>query len=176
MVAIACLAAFNYGFDVTGKISEAFGRGENFSGRTYIWEMVEKAHTDPIMGCGFYSFWSTPAAQEISDIFMGTLSTVHNGILEMYLDGGAIGVALLILLLLVWGWRSSKQFFEGTVRGRLALSFWLLAVINNFSETHYFRFTPLWFTLLVLMIDYPPSRQTMSVTNETASGSVLHPA
>mgnify|MGYP005866933777 CR=1 FL=1 len=122
------------------------------SGRTWIWELVRSANTDPLVGCGFYTFWTTPEAEEISALFKGTLASAHNGILEMYLDGGLIGASLLILLLVVWLRRSAVEMLRGSFRGQLCLCFLLLAVANNFSETHYFRFTPIWFTLLALMI------------------------
>ncbi len=156
-----------------GNVSEFFGRDTTLSGRTWIWDLVEQQHVNPIFGCGFYSFWSTEGAQEISDLFKGTLSTVHNGFLEMYLDGGAVGLSLLILLLLVWGRRSVRQMLEGTVEGRLAVTFWLLAIVRNFSETEYFRFTPLWFTLLLLMIEYPQAcERTTFVQSSQGVGSL----
>jgi exopolysaccharide production protein ExoQ len=176
LTAIVCVATLEYCLNISGIILGMLGRDATLTGRTEIWDMVEKAHTDPIVGCGFYSFWTTEAAQEISALYLGTLGTTHNGLLEMYLDGGYIGLALLILLLLVWGRRSVQQMLEGTLRGRLTLTFWLLAVIHNFSETGYFRLTPLWFTLILLMIKCPPSRQTISVANATTSGSALHAA
>ncbi len=174
VLVIACLAALLYALNIPGMISEAFGRGERMSGRTWIWEMVEEQHVDPVLGCGFYSFWNTEGAQEISERFLGTLNTVHNGLLEMYLDGGGIGLALLILLLLLWGRRSVEQMLAGTIRGRLTLSFWLVAVIHNFSETGYFRFTPLWFTLLLLMIECPRCRENSAVVSLAESPSVVH--
>lgn len=155
-----CLVALEYAFDISGTISELAGRGRKMSGREWIWEMVEQAHTNPFFGCGFYSFWNTPTAREVSELFLGTLSTVHNGLLETYLDVGYIGCGLLILLLLVWGWRSVQGALEGTVKGKLMLSFWPLAIMYNFSETSYFRFTPLWTTLLLLMIECPPADLT----------------
>ena len=172
LTVIVCVATLECCFNISGIILGFLGRDATLTGRTEIWDMVEHTHTDPILGCGFYSFWSTEDAQEISELFKGTLGTVHNGLLEMYLNGGAIGLALLILLLLIWGRRSFQLMLEGTLRGRLTLTFWILAVIHNFSETGYFRMTPLWFTLILLMIKCPPSRQTMAAENSAASASI----
>jgi exopolysaccharide production protein ExoQ len=152
-----------YTLNISDFVFGLFGRNGTLTGRTEIWDMVRQVHTNPIIGCGFYSFWTTAAAQEISALYMGTLGTTHNGILEMYLDGGVIGAGLLILVLLVWGRRSIQLMLEGTVRGRVTFVFWLLAIAHNFSETGYFRFTPIWFTLLLLMIECPPSHQAMLV-------------
>lgn len=171
---VTCLAVLEYGFNLSGMVLLALGRDSTLTGRTQIWEMVERTHTDPLLGCGFYSFWSTEGAQEISELFKGTLGTVHNGLLEMYLDGGAVGLALLLLLLLVWGRRSVQQMLEGTVLGRLTLVFWVVAVIHNFSETGYFRFSPLWFTLILLMIECPPFHQSPAAVDSTSNASAFH--
>lgn len=176
LTVIACLAALEFGLGISDIILDTLGRDKTLTGRTDIWEMVKQTHTDPLVGCGFYSFWTTEGAQEISAKFLGTLNSAHNGLLEMYLDGGAIGLALLIFLLMVWGRRSIQQMLEGTVHGRLVLSFWILAVIHNFSETGYFRMGPLWFTLLVLMIECPPTRQVMALDISTDTASVVHTA
>ena len=172
LAAIACLATLEFGFDISGMILDLLGRDRTLTGRTEIWEMVQQTQTDPLIGSGFYSFWSTNGAREISALFLGTLNSAHNGFLEMYLDGGAIGLALLILLLLTWARRSVRRMLEGTVLGRLALCFWILTVIYNFSETDYFRLEPLWFTLLVLMVECPPSREARAEDNplESAAG------
>ena len=162
LAVIACVAVLEFGFNLSGMILDLLGRDRTMSGRTWIWEMVEETHTDPLIGAGFYSFWSTDAARKISALFLGTLNSAHNGFLEMYLDGGAIGLALLILLLLTWARRSVRRMLTRTVLGRLGLCFWILAVIYNFSETNYFRLEPLWFTLLILMIQCPPSRCMMA--------------
>lgn len=171
---VGVLGAIEYFFDVTSLISEEFGRGSGFSGRTEIWEMVRQTHTDPLIGCGFYSFWSTTAALEISALFKGTLATVHNGLLEMYLDCGAIGLSLLVLLLLLWGRRAIQLMLGGSFRGQLTLCIFVLTVMNNFSETHYFRFTPLWFTFLVFMIAYKPNSQALPQYDH-APGDSSHP-
>ncbi len=156
--AVACLAVLESVFDLSGSLLELLGRDRTLTGRTEIWEEVRQQNTDPILGCGFYSFWTTEGAHMISKRFLGTLNSAHHGLLEMYLDGGAIGLALLILLLLAWLRTSVRRMLQGTVRGRLTLTFWLLAVMHNFSETGYFRFTPIWFTMLLLMIQCPPLR------------------
>lgn len=159
----AVVGLLQWAFDISGLVFEAFGRDSTLTGRTEIWDMVRQVHTNPIVGCGFYSFWSTRAAREISELYMGTLGTTHNGILEMYLDTGFIGAGLLILVLLVWGQRSIKLMLEGTIQGRVTFIYWLLAIGHNFSEVGYFRLTPIWFMLLLLMIDCPPVYRALPV-------------
>lgn len=155
LVAIIFAGILEFGFDATTTISEWAGRGSGFSGRTLIWDMVKAADTNHILGSGFYTFWNSPESLEVRTLFKGTLASAHNGLLEMYLDGGMVGLVLLIILLVIWGKKSLQGMLLGSFQGQVCLTFWILTVFNNFSETHYFRFTPIWFTLLVLMINYP---------------------
>lgn len=177
---IVCVATLEVAFNISGIVLETLGRDRTLTGRTEIWEMVKDKHTDPLFGCGFYSFWSTTKAEEIAVLFKGALASAHNGLLEMYLDCGGIGVALLVLLLLTWGRRSIQRMLQGAVRGRIAVTFWILAIIYNFSETDYFRLEPLWFTLLAMMVECPPLPQEVrlevSAENLTATTSVDHTA
>jgi len=134
-------------------IFQALGRDATLTGRTEIWEMVKEAPTNPIVGCGFYSYWSTESALRISEKYLGTLTTAHNGFLEMYLDGGFLGVGLLVALLLIGGKGAVRSMLAGTLFGRMMMTFWILALIYNNSETSFFRLEPLWFMLLVVIID-----------------------
>jgi exopolysaccharide production protein ExoQ len=170
---VVALVVLENAFDLSGLTLEALGRDRTLTGRTAIWESVRQTHPDPVFGCGFYSFWGTEAARTISKEFKGTLKTIHNGLLEMYVDGGVIGLSLLILLLLVWARTSFQRMLEGTIRGRMTVTFWVLAVIYNFSETNYFRLDPLWFTLLALMIECPPLRQPKAAHAPAESSPVL---
>jgi len=146
-------------FDASTAILEALGRSPSLTGRTLIWELAKEAQHHPLLGTGYYSFWDTAGAEMIIERWGGALRTTHNGYLEMYLDGGLVGVGLLILLLLVWGRRSVKRMLGGSLFGRMTLMFWVLAVIFNNSEALFFRLNPLWFTLLLTMIECPfPAR------------------
>jgi exopolysaccharide production protein ExoQ len=150
LVAVLLIEAI---FRPSAFVFQALGRDETLTGRTEIWAMVKEAPTNPIVGCGFYSYWSTESALRISEIYLGTLTTAHNGFLEMYLDGGIVGVGLLVTLLLIGGKEAVRNMLAGTLFGRIRITFWVLALLYNNSETSFFRLEPLWFMLLVVMID-----------------------
>jgi O-antigen ligase len=70
--------------------SEALGRDETFTGRTWIWEAVipEFKHM-PWLGHGFQSFWTT----EWRAMVFG-MPYAHNGYLDILLELGVVGLAL----------------------------------------------------------------------------------
>jgi O-antigen ligase len=117
--------------------------------------MVEKTQTKPLLGYGYYSYWDSKEAAPIVAMFLGTLKTIHNGYLEMYIDTGVVGLALLLMLICQWGYRAVNHSLDASLKGRLGLAFWGISIIYNFSETSYFRAELLWFTLILLMIEYP---------------------
>jgi exopolysaccharide production protein ExoQ len=142
-------------FQVSANLMIELGRDPTMTGRTQIWDWVKVTQVHPVLGYGYYSYWESPAAQPISARFDGTLKTMHHGYHEMYMDGGVVGLTLLLLLLAGWGYRSVDRSLEGSLFGRLSLVFWTVSIIYNLSETDFFRLEPLWFTLLLMMVRYP---------------------
>ena len=96
----------------------------------------------------------TPLYAGIAERFPGGLQTVHNGFLETYFDGGAISIVLLVLFLIIGFLRTVRRTLQNTLFGRFTLVLFIVALIYNYSETSFFRFEPLWFTLLMTTIDY----------------------
>ena len=86
------------------------------------------------------------------------INSTHNGYLEMYVDGGLVGVVLLGLLLLLGGKRVIDRSFTGVPLGTMGLIYWLTAIIYNLSESSYFRLDTLWLTLLLMTINCPQNR------------------
>jgi O-antigen ligase len=82
------------------------GRDLTFTGRTDIWKAVLAQDINPLIGVGHYSFWLGDRVETISQSFFYQLNEAHNGYLEVYLNGGLIGVGLL-LVVLVSGWRKN---------------------------------------------------------------------
>ncbi len=159
---VSCVAfmALDQTVGVSKAVVEALGRNTTLTGRTDIWTGVLAQASDPVLGIGFYAFWDTSHATDFYDeLDFIHINTIHNGYLETYLDGGMVGVALLAIFLLATGKSVIDKLFSGTFFGRLAFIYWLLALINNYTESDYFRLEPLWFCLLLFSINYPSRPQ-----------------
>jgi hypothetical protein len=143
-VAIALTTAAFWTANISPLLA-AMGRDATFTDRTHIWQVVLNVHTDPLIGCGFYSFWlshSVALAPEFGGLYM---TTAHCGFLESYLDGGAIGCVLLILFVILTSLRLSKDFSHASPFARAAFAFTMMCAIMNFSECYYLRLGIAWF-------------------------------
>jgi O-antigen ligase len=153
LAVVICLTVLDSTFGISDAIVVALGRNPTLTGRTDIWRVVLDQKTDPFIGSGFYTFWDSEKGKAIIDSYMRINST-HNGYLEMYVDGGLVGDVLLGLLLLAAGSRVIGRLFTGDPLGKTGLMYWLLAILYNFSETSFFRLDVLWFTFLLVTIEY----------------------
>ena len=175
---IALLAIADKTLNLSEKVIVALGRNPTLTGRTDIWKAVLEQQTDPVFGHGFEIFWDTERGKAVIEGLMQINST-HNGYLEMYVDGGAVGVLLLIFMMLVGGKRVIDRLFAKHPLGRIGLVFWFLAILYNFSETSYFRLDILWFTLLMVIIVAPQTKQQRVHAQrlaEAASNAGIQPA
>src|ERR1700736_4539423 len=138
LVAIICLVALDETVGLSQTIIRALGRNPTLTGRTDIWHVLLEQHTNPVTGEGFYVFWDTDKGNEARDA-LARINTAHNGYLEAYIDGGVIGVSLLVIVLLAAGRRAIARLFDHQPFGKMTLIFCVLASIYNWSESSFFR-------------------------------------
>jgi O-antigen ligase len=97
LIAIVIIAAIsNELFSVNSAVLEASGRDASLTGRTGIWQTVLSEPINPIFGTGYTSFWLGERLLRIWHLYPNTpLIQAHNGYLEVYLNLGVVGLALL---------------------------------------------------------------------------------
>jgi O-antigen ligase len=135
-----------------GPVLAMLGRDATFTGRTAIWEHITFETVDPITGAGFWNFWGEKRGLAIIRAMNTPIPEAHNGYLDIYLDGGFIGLGLLFLLLL----RGGNRFMQGqrsALRFRYALL--IVVIVYNLAESLFARPSVLWFTTLLILIDVP---------------------
>ncbi len=148
------LAVLQAALGLSSLVIQALGRNETLTGRTDIWQMVTAQKPNPVIGWGFMSFWDMPAALAYNEAHGTHLVTAHNGYLDAYVDGGALGLLLLLGMLLAGGIEALRGLLSGTWFGRARFMFLCLAITYNWSESDFFRLQPLWFVLLLCLIEY----------------------
>ena len=144
-------------FHVMDPVLHMLGRNRTFTGRTGIWEVLKEHPVDPYFGCGYLNYWDMIGVVEING-YDTSLKTLHNGYLDIYADGGAMGMTVLFIMLLALGVRASRRLLHGGLLGRLQFAFFVITLLYNFSESTYARRCPLWFTFLLLSIGPDPER------------------
>ena len=78
----------------TGLV-EAMGRDTTLTGRTDLWEQLLRMPVDPLFGTGFESFWLGERVEAFWRTYWWHPNQAHNGYLEIFLNLGWMGLALL---------------------------------------------------------------------------------
>jgi exopolysaccharide production protein ExoQ len=151
------LSLFALFADETGLLVHALGRNTTLTGRTLVWQAVLSMHTNPWLGTGFQSFWAGSRLERVGEMTEQGIMEAHNGYLELYLNLGFGGIALLAVLI-VSGYRNVLAAFRRDPHaGGLLLAFFTAVLIYNLTEAGFTLMTPTWIAFLLAVTFVPPS-------------------
>jgi exopolysaccharide production protein ExoQ len=145
----------------SGMLQE-LGRNSTLTGRTNIWHSVLSFVQNPIFGTGFESFWVGPRYNQVWQMTGIELNQAHNGYLEVYLNLGWTGIALLALVLIAAYRRIVTALSWMTPAASLRLAYFIVAICQNFTEASFKIMHPVWISLLLAAMVVPevlPSRE-----------------
>jgi exopolysaccharide production protein ExoQ len=159
---------------LVAPIVQLVGRDLTFTGRTNVWGLILTRPINPLFGTGFYSFWERADAKAVENE-LGGIHVAHNGFLELYLDGGLVGVCLLCVALLTVGIHLTKRTEMETYR-KMRFALLITVIIADLSESFFFRGGLAWFAMLFALIEVKRTRlqpqRRMGVTQQTPTVSV----
>jgi exopolysaccharide production protein ExoQ len=137
-------------------ILRTMGRDPTLTDRTEIWSTILASAGNPWVGTGFESFWLGPRLQKIWSSFSWQPFEAHNGYIEIYLNLGWTGIALLALVLAT-GYRTVMAAWRRQhPASSLMLAYFVIALIYNFTEAAFFRMmAPAWIFLLLAITAIP---------------------
>jgi exopolysaccharide production protein ExoQ len=118
--------------DLRRVVTGSMGRNPNLTERTDVWSGALKLNTGPILGAGFASVWLTPKARELSEAL--NVHHSHNGYLETYLNGGLVGLFLILVVLAAAGKQTLRQVVANTKLGPLYAALFFMGFIYNYTE------------------------------------------
>ncbi|HSR10530.1 MAG TPA: O-antigen ligase family protein, partial [Thermodesulfobacteriota bacterium] len=127
------------------------GRDSTLTGRTEIWASLLKEPVNALLGKGYQSFW-VPAKR---DAYL--LNQAHNGYLEVYLNGGLLGVLTLLTLLLSATRNVKKEILEESPLGSLRLALLVIALFYNWTEAMFGGISLIWTGLLISALNHQPA-------------------
>jgi exopolysaccharide production protein ExoQ len=145
-------------FGISGQLSETLGRGSTLSGRTILWAELLKLHTNPILGTGFESFWLGKRLEKLEGIFFFIPNEAHNGYLEIYLNLGLLGLAIVIALIVATYWKIRGDLFRDLEWGRYRLGLLAAVVLYSLTEAGFRSFHPVWLVFCMIAMEYSQSR------------------
>lgn len=120
---------------VTDMFFAATGREQTFTQRVPLWQELERLGGEhALRGQGYGNFWVVHMAQ-MWETFQWQPTNGHNGYLDVFLDLGLIGLAL-ILALIVSTYRKSLRALEtGAKIAQLKYIFLIMILFHNLTET-----------------------------------------
>jgi O-antigen ligase len=135
--------------------AEMAGRDSTLTGRTTLWSQVLRLTVDPLFGAGYESFWLGDRLEYMWRINWEHPNQAHNGYLEVFLDLGWAGVALLGFLM-VWGYRNVARALRWDMESaKLRLAFFVVAASYNMTEHAFRELHPVWIVFLLAIIAVP---------------------
>jgi exopolysaccharide production protein ExoQ len=142
------------------------GRDTTFTGRTNIWKHITIDTVNPLVGAGYWNFWGGPGGFNVNEAMHEVIPNAHNGYVDMYLDGGIIGLTILFIMLVACGGRIIKNLRARSDPDRylrIRLAFVVVAIMYNLSESTFARMGPIWFTVLLMMTEFPAMARAKKV-------------
>jgi exopolysaccharide production protein ExoQ len=137
-------------------ILKTMGRDPTLTDRTAIWALIASMPVHPLLGTGFESFWLGPRLERIWSVYTWGPAEAHNGYIEVFLNLGWTGVALLAAVLAT-GYRTVVAAYRRNLpTSRLMLAFFVVGLVYNFTEAAFFRMmAPVWIFLLLAITTVP---------------------
>lgn len=168
VLCIVSLFVFALFFAPTVGLVQAMGRDSTLTGRTELWADLLGIAVHPWFGTGFESFWLGPRIETLWGKHWWRPNQAHNGYLEVFLNLGWMGVALLGLVI-TWGYgKIAATLHRDPELGKLRLVFFLVALLYNFTEAAFKAMHPVWIIFLLGVAAVPelPSGKPVFRSNE----------
>ena len=157
-LAIGILIALLYSFpSIAGWFTGMLGRDTTLTGRTDLWAEFLSEPINPLLGTGYQSFWLGPRAEHYWEKYYWHPNQAHNGYLETYLNGGFIGVCLLLAMIVSAGGNLKQGLLRADGYSTFCFSFLFVSLVENITEALFNRMSPVWFILLLAVLNYPRS-------------------
>jgi O-antigen ligase len=161
--------------DTVGTLVHSLGRNSTLTGRISIWKAVLSLNTNPLFGTGFESFWLGSRLEAVWNMSVRGIQEAHNGYIELYLNLGWVGLALLGGLIVTGYMDAITAFRRDRDVGRLRLAFLTAALIFSLTEAGFRMLSPIWFAFLLAVAQEAPnsqakvSKRTLKLSGERAA-------
>lgn len=141
-------------FNVFEGLVNSLGRDTTLTGRTVIWEKVLSMGTNPIIGCGYASFWLGDRGEFLLDLSYQRLNQAHNGFIEVYLNIGLIGLVFLIMMIIKTYINSKNTLLTDFQYGKLQITYMTIFILTNITEASFTIKSVPWFMFVLISLKY----------------------
>lgn len=143
------------------RVAGVLGEDTTLTGRDVIWsQSIDAAQAHVVLGHGYGAFWEgTDEADRIRARLDWPVPHAHNGLLDVLLDLGLLGVALAVAILVTLVVRGVQDLVAGARDlAVLRLSIAALILLSNLVESAFLQQNSLLGLLLVVALAGPPRR------------------
>ena len=152
LLLVACSPVF---FEFGSSLTAAVGRDPTLTGRTEIWTLVLGMAGSPLVGTGYESFWLGERLENVWNLYHFHLNGSHNGYIEVYVNLGWVGIAMLAAIM-VAGYRDIVSSFQRDPdTARLRLAYFVAAAAYSLTEVGFRMMSPIWIFFLFAVTSIP---------------------
>jgi exopolysaccharide production protein ExoQ len=148
-------------FDMYTQVVTLLGRDVTLTDRTVVWDDALAMQDRPLLGFGFESFWLGDRLAQMGQKWWWQPIQAHNAYIEVYLNLGLLGLALLCGLLIGTFSRISGQLETDLQFARLRMGFFFAILLFNYTEAAFKGVHFVW-TIFHLIAMEPPRRREHS--------------
>jgi len=117
--------------------TSVFQRDATFTGRTDIWRLVlEVASQNPFFGVGYGAYWGLQDEMIFSTV---GVTEAHSGYLDVYLEGGVVGIVLLLAFLLSYHSKTLRELNGEYDWSLFGICLLIMILLHNFTESNFLR-------------------------------------
>lgn len=153
IILVFILFIFSLTIDIENIFVTSLNRDMTFTGRTEVWSFCLNFVKNPLIGAGFEGFWLGERLEIIWDKYWWHPIQAHNGYIEVYLELGLFGLFLLSGVIFSIYKKIRKTLFHDFQLGSFQLSFLILFLIYNFTESAFGIYSFLWFVFLLISLN-----------------------
>jgi exopolysaccharide production protein ExoQ len=131
------------------------GKDLTFTGRTAIWEILNKQiRLHPLLGSGYAAYWIGATPESPSFEMLTTLyfypSEGHNGYLDVINDLGTVGILCLLGYFFTYIKQALQLMKTDRPQASVYLTFMFCAFLQNMSESYWFNCLGVHFVFMTL--------------------------
>lgn len=144
------------GTDMMETVVASLGRDMTLTDRVFVWRDLLDMGTDPLIGVGYDSFWLGQRLEHFIDVHQ--VNEAHSGYISIYIELGAVGLALFVALVLSAYSKAKSSLALHPAYAKLRLALIAICLVYNVTEAADKATTLIFFMLLAVAMDPPKAR------------------
>jgi ABC-type multidrug transport system fused ATPase/permease subunit len=154
VIILITLLTLQLSLGISDIVISAFGRESTLTDRIPLWEEIISLGSNPIVGCGYQSFWLWDKVEIIWEKRWWRPNSTHNGYLDIYVNLGWIGIILFMTLIIYTIKKVKDRLLSNFEHGRYLAGWLIVLLLYNFTETAFSGINLIWFIFILVAFDY----------------------